>query len=264
MQNNNVFLLNPDNADILNGVRRAPNAPKKMGARVKLVLIVGGLAYLVMTLVGVVWMVTTLANWAALNAYGVTVEGRLIGQDTRITRTPGSFINPMRYLLYTYTTADGQTLEGRVQVRQQAYQDYVYNAPAQVLYLPDTPGVSRLTGENIYEFEPFPVLAGGANALMVLFIALLGWRQFNQQRAYESAGQVIEGRVVAPILRTGESKGQQVATLYLNYRFISPVTSKEIGHMNQFRRDDLTQADLPTEGSRLAVFYVNDRRFTAL
>lgn len=164
MQNNTVFLLNPDNADILNGVRRASGGGKPLSRTIKLVLIAGVLAYLALTVVGVIWMVTTLADWSALNADGVITQARLIDRDTSIIRGQTSMMRTndvTYYLIYQYTTPDGQTLEGEAQVTEQAYEDYVRNAPVQVLYLENTPTISRLAEENAFEFPRTPVFAGG-------------------------------------------------------------------------------------------------------
>lgn len=90
------------------------------------------------------------------------------------------------------------------------------------------------------------------------------WREFRRQRRYQREGRVIRGVVVAPKLTEGESDGQRVATLYLNYRITSPISGDTIHRMQQQRRDDLTQVDLPPEGRRLAVLYVDDRLFTVL
>lgn len=270
MQKNNVFLLNPENADILNGERRIPNKPKKMSQGVKLILVIGSLAYLALTIFSVMWMVSTLNDWAALNERGITVEGRLIGRDTSIIRSQGSgprSSSVIRYLLYTYTVGDGQTLEGKVQVREEAYQDYVYNTPVQVLYLEDSPEISRLVGENTLELARFPIFAGVGTSLMVLIVAVTGLQDFRQRRRnqrYEHEGRVIYGRVVAPIFNESESRGKRITMLYLNYEITSPATSKVIPKMQGQRRDDLTQADLPLVGSRVAVLYIHDRLFTVL
>ncbi len=265
MFHTDVFLLNPDNADILQGTQRAPYSGKKMSRALKLILVIMMTFYMALTFLGLVWMVSALVDWAALNQDGIITEGRLIDRDVTLSRMerPARTISTY-YLTYEYTTSDGQTLEGESQVTEEAYQSYRYNSPVQVLYLKDTPAVSRLAEENAFEFPRVVVFIGGINGLMAFFTVWLLWRDMRQQRRYKRDGRIMQGYVVAPKLVVGEVQGKPITNLYLNYRIVSPITGEEIHRLKQQRRDDLTEADLPREGSRLAVLYVNDRLFTVL
>lgn len=269
MQKTSVFLLNPNNTDILTGGRRTPTVPGKLSPGLKWFLIICVAFYLVLSITGVIWMVTELVDWYALNTQGVTVEGQLTGRDTdTIMEQDQRFTDPNRrtiyYWEYTYTTLDGQMFEGRAQVNEDAYSAYTFNMPVQVQYLEVSPNISQLVEENAFTFPRIAVFAGGGNGLLMTFVILSGWLEFRKNRLYKRDGRIIDGWVVNPKLQVGESEGKRVARLYLNYRIISPETGQDIHRIQDQQRNDLTEADLPPEGSRLAVLYVNDRLFTVL
>lgn len=261
-----VFLLNPENADILDGARRNPLKVNNPPLWIALPAMLAVTFYAVISIIWASQAFTELQDWFDLNQRGVIIEGNLIGRD---------FIRPshrdihnrfMYYLDYTYTTPNGVTRTGRAQVREEAYRSYFYNKPVQVLYVPNRPDASRLMEDDTLELQPLVVL-GAANAVLVLAVILVIpyelRRQRNHQR-YESEGRVIYGQVFKASLTEGESNGKRQATLYLNYQFTSPTTSQSFIKMQAHRRDDLTETDLPLVGSRVAVLYIHDKLFTVL
>lgn len=268
MQETPVFLLNPNNDDVLRGERRTPNAPGKLPSGVKWFFIIGGAGYFALTIVGVIWMVMALADWRALNTQGVTVEGQVTGRDTdTIMDQQQRFTESNRtiyYWQYRYTTPDGQTFDGEAQVTQDAYNAYTYGMPVQVLYLEDSPHTSQLVEEAAFSFPRIPVVAGGGNGLLMAAVLLMSWRDIRRQRRYKRDGRIIDGWVVNSNLQVGESEGKRVARLYVKYRITSPETGQDIHRVQDQQRNDLTEADSPSEGRRLAVLYVDDRLFTVL
>lgn len=266
MYEDRTFLLNPDNADILNGARRNPLKIKKPPLWIMIPLMLAVTFYAVVSVVWASQAFTELQDWFDLNQRGVAIEGQLTGRDFLRPRHRDIFNRFTYYLDYTFTTPSGVTRSGRVQVREEAYLSYSYGKQVQVLYVPDRSSASRLIEDHTLELQPLAV-AGAVNAAIVLAVILIIpselRRQRNHQR-FEREGRVIYGRVVKAALTESESKGKRQAMLYLNYQFTSPTTSKVLPRMQGQRRDDLTEADLPLVGNRVAVLYVNDRLFTVL
>jgi hypothetical protein len=267
MDSNKVFLLNPAHADYLNGKRDTLMPPANMNPALKYFLWISIVLYLALTVGGLIWMGTALANWTALNQRGVTVTGNLTGRNTEqmtALDSPTSDNDRLYYWTYSYTTQDGQMLEGESQVTESAYNTYTANRAVEVVYLQNRPEVSYLLDGEAFSFPRVAVVAGGLNGLMMLFVGLLSWRGYAQDRRYRREGRIIEGRVTDPVLKTGESEGKPFATLYLNYAITSPETGEEIHKIEVQSRNDMTIDDLPSANDPVAVLYVSDRQFKLL
>lgn len=268
LQGNRVFLLDPKNADVLTGERRTHYASSKpMKPVVKALIVLAGLFYVVLTVASVVWMVNSLSDWWALEQRGGIVQARLIDRFTELSRTNVGFRRTVTtyYWRYRFETADGQTIEGSTQVREALYQDeYEFGRLVQVVYLKDNPSVNRLVEEGALGFPRLAVVGGVFFALSSVFMVFVLSQEMRHRRLYHDKGRVIYGRVTTANLNAGESKGRYAATLYLNYSFSSPTTGKQINKFEHQRRDDLDDASVPREGTRVAILYVSDRLFKVL
>ncbi len=268
MPRNRVFLLNPDNADVLTGERRTHYPPPEpMKPILKVLIVLGGLIYIVLTVASVVWMVTSLSDWWALEQRGGIVQAQLIDRYTELSHTNVGFRRTVTtyYWRYSFEAADGQTIEGSTQVSEALYQDeYEFGKPVQIIYLKDNPSVNRLVQAGALGFPRLQLIAGVFFGLLFIFMVFALYREVHVRRQYNDKGRVIYGRVTSAKLNAGEPKGEYVATLYLNYSFSSPTTGTQINGFDTRRRDDLHEVSVPREGSRVAILYVSDRLYKVL
>lgn len=261
MSQDRVFLLNPQNAPVLTEGYQHPHP------RNDIVAIVMVMISLAVSVLAVLFATTTILNWTRLNEEGITVEGYLtdrVSSTSRSTVGTGSRTSTTYYWRYRYTTEDGQRLTGEVQVEREAYDDYQFNAPVQVLYLADDPNISRIVRDSTIDFPRLQVIGGalvfGLSALSVFIFA----QAFNQRRHYRANGKLIYGKVDTAKLVADESNGKRKAKLYINYEFTSPTTGKQLIKFVGQQRDELQEGDLPAKGTPVAIFYANDRIFKIL
>jgi hypothetical protein len=192
------------------------------------------------------------SDWWQLRREGVTVQGEIIGLQTRGDKLTA---------LYLFTTdgSDGKIFTGEQRVTDSARDRLVEDAPVQVRYLPDDPDLSHL------EDEPNPAdtrrnsLTIAAGLLVVGLGALLAFGQV-QTRQDRRGERVLKGQVVAC---SGFHDDDGDFYLKLRYRFRAPSGRVITGQLSQLR-NDLRESDLPETGAPLAIYYRNERAYRVL
>lgn len=255
-----VFLVNPVNADILSGTRRAPGPVAGLSGGMQKLMTGLVIVFIILVIGGLTWMAISWVNAIALSQRGVTADGYLVERFTDTIRgsTRTGQLATTYHWRYRFTTRDGQEITGDVQVSEEQYNAYEFRRPVQVAYLPDDSTVS-----NLPELNPLPIqetLIGGLLGLMGLFVGYALSHERTRRRRFQQESQLILGEIVKATI----SRGEAASRIYVNYQFQSPQSNALIARMKDQQRNDLRHAPEPNPGMPVAILYVNDRLFEIL
>ena len=107
------------------------------------------------------------------DAEGRTVEGIVLTKNVGRDRD-----NNRKYSVrYRFTAPDGSIREGRSELSEERWSEFVENGPIRILYLPDKPGSHRIEGESKWTLLVIFVVVGVLLTLGGGFMFLRGVRR---------------------------------------------------------------------------------------
>lgn len=159
------------------------------------------------------------------------------------------------YITYRYNV-DGVSYDQQQRVGSSTYNGLYIGDEVTVRYLPDSPSVSALSGDNVDNtiLAENDVMALVAIIVGGIFIAALLWTD-RRNRALSHRGQLLPGEIISATGRRG-SKGAFNVTLHYRFRTPSGEISEKKSTAN---RPDLRKMPLPPPGTPVLVLYVHDR-----
>lgn len=249
MNSSEPFLLNPGRVEALkDGSFRSEHL---RNARI------GFWVFLTFTL-GFAWLVRHVygdgLDWLRLESSGVEGQARVVA--LRCDDDPEHTSWFVRYEI----EQDGRPLPhtGREEeIYRPNYRVLQVGGAVPVVYLLDAPAVSRVGGDNLWKKH----LAAGMIIGMIVLLFLLALVVVNarQIRLWQD-GVFLEGRLLTCI---GEEDSDHDFCIRTTYGFVSPGGHILSGKLT-VRRDDLKGAELPGPETKVAVLYLNEKRFEVL
>lgn len=164
------------------------------------------------------------------------------------------------YLEYTYdakVNGDTRTFQNEESVSRDLYDHSEIGGHITVRYLPEDPATVRALDGSYNGM--ILVLIGSVMVIGGAWLTVSMYRMYQKDRRLERDGQIITGSVVKSSVSGAGNKRQ----VNIRYEFNSPLGVPLKGSQSQ-RRSDLNKEDLPFEGLRVAVVYLNDKTYRIL
>jgi hypothetical protein len=197
-------------------------------------------------------------NYVQLNQNGKTITGTVT--DKRTSVSSGRNRSTTYYIKYQYIAED-RSFTREQSVTSSIYNRYVKGARITVVYLPDSPQVSLLSGDAAYNDGTLITIGIWAIETIVILILIFFWvRHMLRNQYLTQKGQIIEGRVVGSSI----TRSKSTYTLKMKYEFISPTSGKKITRSESRVRNDLKQSGAPNWGRLVAVLYADDHTYRVL
>lgn len=285
-----VFLLNPANLAFLQKkIKRPVLSGQKLFVLVIFFIVSFGSLIGFLVLAGPYWK-----NWYNLKISGVETTGQIIELKFEGNKKDSDF-----KVTYQFEA------ENQIYQRSQTLYRKFYNSAYQhqnslpIRYLPNNPGVSRLSGgfkdanENLY------IMLSAAGAIWVLgwLIGLIvNYSTYDQNSQLLSQGKLVKGTIIAcewhrAAKQTSTAGGAALGAtggmvggifgaimddqinrrakrmkykIRLSYKFISPKSGQEIKKTEKAFLPELNSQRLPAPGMPVAVLYRTDKHFRVL
>jgi hypothetical protein len=268
----NLFLLNPENSDMLIGKR-------KFTIPINFIFITSLLLFLLL-LISILLLVTGINNTLTatyLSSSETSVEGVITGQRKGVI---GNISQTATYFVtYQFNPTESKTPYHKEQgVRDDLFNKLKTGDSVRIKYLPTDPNVSTLAevdmnaslgfmGSLLIIIGALGTLITGVYLLPVVSAAL---KELHLRRY----GKILNGQVLscrrykneAPTSLNPHEYGSALSNLFfieLSYRFKLP-DGKEITSWDKRKRDDLKGKSLPTFGLPIAVLYLDEKHYKVL
>jgi hypothetical protein len=236
-----LFVLNRANRKFVYGQRKRIGSSWIIFLIVAIILVI--CAAIVISTSGTAGQLRQIEE-AGIKAGGVVTDGRSIrGRSTSY------------YITYRYNV-DGVSYDQEQRVSSSTYNGLYIGDEVTVRYLPDSPAVSALSGDDLDNtiLAENDVMALVAIIVGGIFIVALLWID-HRNRVLSHRGQLLPGEIINATGRRG-SKGAYTVTLHYRFRTPSGEISEKKSTAN---RPDLRKMPLPPPGTPVLVLYVHDK-----
>jgi hypothetical protein len=255
------FLLNPSNRALLEGRVSYKHLAKDEREQTTRSLTLIILLSIIVSIFLIALAVTEWQHWATLRDSGVRTQG--IIADRRIDSTSDGTSYHVRYT-YQHTPADGdpRTITHERQVSRSFYEQAEPGRAIVVIYTPDDPTVSTLDAGlsppwlvTLFSIVGIPLFLG---------IPLVTRNRLVRQNDIGRRLRQGSRKLIGEVLVCQKELDEDTCVVTLHYRFTSPQSNQMLDGTHTCKRDDLTNARLPTRGTPVIVLYRDDTTFRVL
>jgi hypothetical protein len=243
---NDLFLLEPENADFLTG--KSKNPTRTFAGCMTLFMI----PFIICGFTFIGFLANEFRIQGDLQQRGIQTTATYIDKDIDDDDDGTTY-----RLQYEYVV-NGQHYQRWHNVSKSAYYDTASGSHIDILYLPDNPATSRLPTNEIAMSLVIFVLVWNAVVLIIFLLsALKVWDNIQLNRK----GQLIDGELYDI---SGSTDGDGDYQITVKFTFFEPDNGEQIHGKTHSQRNDLKGNLLPLPGTRLAIFYLNKDNYRVL